>query len=532
MRTAAFIRNASRTLKGGDGRWIALFSVSVGLALAWTYTPMFLAPIECGMGDALFGTDGSPIAFFTACALTYLANAALSGKPHATAVFGYGLPHALLGVAGGVLLAAAFLTDTSQMLAATSAASDGIEIGGSAAGSEAQEASTAWLPFALGVAGAALAAFSSTCAVLQASRLLKRLSPSRSVMACTGAFVVAATIVVVAAFVTGPVACIAISFVPLLTWGLGRLAEARVPFDDLAKAGERSLTLVPLKMRDAWRYGAISLGIFLMGSWALNNAGQYNHLPQDLSTLWIAVQSVAVVAAFVACAAVLNATSRPIGYDLLCRVCVPAVTLGILLEFLPEANAGYLDDLAVCLTFVGLMLGELMVWVIQVCTARNPQDQGTRAFAVVRSMTCIGVMAAYVVTQYFTWAPLDKPKVAMTIGFLVLMVCVVCLPSADAKVISISSAQPAALRDLDQAKRDQLSGLIVSHGLTAREAEVFALLVDDLDPAAIAQHLGVSGATVHTHVSHVYTKFGVHSRKELERAVEAAKAAGKDGPKG
>ena len=61
----------------------------------------------------------------------------------------------------------------------------------------------------------------------------------------------------------------------------------------------------------------------------------------------------------------------------------------------------------------------------------------------------------------------------------------------------------------------------MKHGLTAGEAEVFILLMDDLDPADIASELGVSGATVHTHVQHVYGKFAVHSRKELERAARA-----------
>ena len=87
---------------------------------------------------------------------------------------------------------------------------------------------------------------------------------------------------------------------PLVTWYLGHLADAAVPFSDLSQAGEKSLTLVPFKQRDAWRYGAISLGLFLMGGWALNNAGQYNHLPQELPAWAVALQCVAVVAAFVA----------------------------------------------------------------------------------------------------------------------------------------------------------------------------------------------------------------------------------------
>lgn len=522
MRLTAFIQNSLSTLTSKDGRWLVLFAVSVGLALAWTYTPLFLAPLGCGMGESLFGTDGSPIVFFAACALTYLANAALDAKPAARNVFGYSLPQALVGVAGGVLLAAACLLDAPDILAPIAeTVSDGLEIGATVAQAAPEEADTGRLPFILGCVGAALAAFSSTCAVIQASRMLKRLSPSRSVVACTAAFTVAACIVVMAAFVKGILACLAISLVPLATWLLGLLGDALIPYADLSRASERSLTLVPLKLKDAWRYGAIALGLFLIGGWALNNAGQYNHLPQNLSTLWVCVQSVLVVAVFALGAAAFNTTSRPIGYELICRVCVPAVTLAVLLEFLPESNAGYLDDLAVCMTFVALMLSELMTWVIHVCTSRSAQSQGVRAFAIVRAMTCAGVAGAYIVTQCFVWAPLDKPKVAMTIGFLMLIVCVVCLPSADAKVISLASAQPTSLRDLDEEKRDRLSGLIVSHGLTAREAEVFSLLVEDLDAAAIAQRLGVSGATVHTHVSHVYAKFGVHSRKELERAVKA-----------
>ena len=162
-----------------------------------------------------------------------------------------------------------------------------------------------------------------------------------------------------------------------------------------------------------------------------------------------------------------------------------------------------------------------MCWVIHVCTVRNAQDHGARTFCIIRAMTCAGAALAYIVVRWIVWAPLDKPKVAMTIGFLMLIVTIVCLPTAGVKVISVAASQPTSLRDLDEEKRERLSDLIVSHGLTAREAEVFALLVDDLDAATIAQRLSVSNATVHTHISHVYTKFGVHSRKELERVVQA-----------
>jgi two-component system, NarL family, nitrate/nitrite response regulator NarL len=50
--------------------------------------------------------------------------------------------------------------------------------------------------------------------------------------------------------------------------------------------------------------------------------------------------------------------------------------------------------------------------------------------------------------------------------------------------------------------------------LTPRERECLVLLVAGLDTAAIARKLGVSPATVRTHIQSLLTKLGVHSRLE------------------
>ncbi len=50
--------------------------------------------------------------------------------------------------------------------------------------------------------------------------------------------------------------------------------------------------------------------------------------------------------------------------------------------------------------------------------------------------------------------------------------------------------------------------------LTGRERECLALLIGGLDTAAMARKLGVSRATVRTHVQSLLTKLGVHSRLE------------------
>ncbi|MBV9450121.1 MAG: AAA family ATPase [Streptosporangiaceae bacterium] len=51
--------------------------------------------------------------------------------------------------------------------------------------------------------------------------------------------------------------------------------------------------------------------------------------------------------------------------------------------------------------------------------------------------------------------------------------------------------------------------------LTPRERRVFELAAQGLSNEAIASRLQISAGTVKTHLEHIYTKFGIHSRREL-----------------
>ena len=76
------------------------------------------------------------------------------------------------------------------------------------------------------------------------------------------------------------------------------------------------------------------------------------------------------------------------------------------------------------------------------------------------------------------------------------------------------------------AVRELMSGspqahVAVSHGsqlsLTDREIEVLELVADGLTNRAAARRLGISEATVKTHLAHVYTKLGVLDRAAAVR---------------
>lgn len=70
--------------------------------------------------------------------------------------------------------------------------------------------------------------------------------------------------------------------------------------------------------------------------------------------------------------------------------------------------------------------------------------------------------------------------------------------------------------------RLKLEHLAKQAGLSEREYEVFSLLARGRNARGIAEELTISYNTARVHVSNVYSKFGVHSRAELQSYVEEA----------
>jgi DNA-binding NarL/FixJ family response regulator len=85
---------------------------------------------------------------------------------------------------------------------------------------------------------------------------------------------------------------------------------------------------------------------------------------------------------------------------------------------------------------------------------------------------------------------------------------------------------------LDPAVQERLVAAVISHppptdqagpaheppdGLTAREAEVLALLASGLSNTEIAQRLSLSNATVKTHINRIFAKTGARDRAQAVR---------------
>jgi len=95
------------------------------------------------------------------------------------------------------------------------------------------------------------------------------------------------------------------------------------------------------------------------------------------------------------------------------------------------------------------------------------------------------------------------------------------LVTAPAEVADLIAREVGALGGADGLAREVLalrarleSGGLVAPSLTAREAAVLDLLPSLLSLDEIAAHLDVSTNTVKTHLTAIYAKLGVRSRRD------------------
>ena len=81
----------------------------------------------------------------------------------------------------------------------------------------------------------------------------------------------------------------------------------------------------------------------------------------------------------------------------------------------------------------------------------------------------------------------------------------------------IRSPDPAELAGAGTGGRETREGRKPPDGLTAREAEVLALLASGLSNAEIGQRLYLSHATVKTHINRIFAKTGARDRAQAVR---------------
>ena len=121
-------------------------------------------------------------------------------------------------------------------------------------------------------------------------------------------------------------------------------------------------------------------------------------------------------------------------------------------------------------------------------------------------------------------------EAAALAGVLAALSFVPMLPTRHSAItVMVSGNLPEDERPEDRVLRVK-NALVESKVLTAREAEVFELLVANRTRKEIAERLCISASTVKNHTTSVYEKLGVHAQHELvERVLRSSAEAGELG---
>lgn len=502
--------------------WMVLFALGVGIAMLLTAVPLYLGPLRVGMARDLFPRRFITIAYF--CAYAACMAAFLLGKGPASRVLSFCLPQVVAGTLG-----CAALVVTRVVLNDIFAAWD-------AGGRVTPEpANPPWVDV-VRVAGAVLSAYAASCALLSAFRMLERLTPRRAALACLGSFLVLSVLVALIAVIDSLAVAFVYALVPTCAFLLLRVADRQVPYADLSPVAPSSpVQLTPVRSLAFVRAVAVVLGI-----WALEFAGGHRGSEAAWSSDVASVLACVVFAAMGLFVLARPQSPLPASTDevlpLVCRVAVPPLAAAVLMVNLPwDVPSLILDTFAPVLALPALLFCDVALWVADLRRGAAGAH-GRRALAAQQMATCVAFVLCDLLYDLDLPA-LGKAKcsVALLGGALVLLAYLLARPRATvgAAPEARESAGGCTVPDAPvsdaptEAPQTAVSGspwaaAIVAHGLTAREGEVFCLLMDSLNAQDIAHELGVSKSTVNTHIQHIYLKFDVHSYKELVRLVRAA----------
>lgn len=213
----------------------------------------------------------------------------------------------------------------------------------------------------------------------------------------------------------------------------------------------------------------------------------------------------------------------------LARFVLPLTTVGFLVLLIDASLFGWLSYFILCFSN---KLFEILVWILVFDFIDSFGVAAARVFGGVVAARNFGsligsgisfVALGFMVSDANDWTGF--------VSFLVMLVIVVMLWMISDKAFFDPLYQTNADQRISAAANEMhqpapsnkgLRLLAAANQLTNRETDVFLLLARGKNRVSIADELFISQNTVHSHIVHIYQKFGVHGQQELIKLVESS----------
>ena len=180
---------------------------------------------------------------------------------------------------------------------------------------------------------------------------------------------------------------------------------------------------------------------------------------------------------------------------------------------------------------IGYKIFDILFWCVLISIAARDGRRCLRSIA-------LGMMANFAGMVLGLGASLALPHMAngtdatlvvtaVLIFALVVVVVLVMPESIFSQVASFGQRHrraPGSFAENQEVSLVEICELLSEEAkLTAREGDVLDLLAQGRTQASIAKRLMISENTVHSHITHIYQKFAVHSQQELLDHIERMK---------
>lgn len=204
--------------------------------------------------------------------------------------------------------------------------------------------------------------------------------------------------------------------------------------------------------------------------------------------------------------------SDSLDYFALYRTVAPIMVAGLLLLSLPMGHYWALAQVAIAVAW-----GVIRIFVMTILSELTPRlgMTATRTFAWTQVALSAGREVGWLLSKDAQTA--NHEVLIVVAGAVLLTVVTVSLVVNERDLVSMfGESARSLLNSTSGVTHAQVaSGVAAEFGLSQRQEEVVALIIEGLDNAALQNELHIAGSTLKAHLRDIYAKVGVHSRQEL-----------------
>jgi len=188
----------------------------------------------------------------------------------------------------------------------------------------------------------------------------------------------------------------------------------------------------------------------------------------------------------------------------------PIIVIGLLL-------LAYSPAVSSVLIIAGFQLADIIIWVV-FCWIAGHSGLPQRVFCIGKAAMYSGMLAGSFAGRIAATNP-DLSSISTTVATIVayLLVIAIAFIFANSKVtLAIkTSSSDSDMNYIVKAIELRCEELGQKYGLTMREKEVFAFLMQGRSLPYIERVMHISHGTANSHRDHIYSKINVHSKQEL-----------------